>query len=469
MRFYDFFLKICGLIKIISKNKSNNSDNSDDENESNAKDIIISIDESNNITRKVISNNSLGISNKSFKLIINLCYLLFVLSILSWIIISAIVESIIQKDGRYISSNMFTVMYLLQYITGIIFYRTKFYKNTMKNMKNQYTTFYILYIGSFILSITLGLSAIIFLVNDLNINIYTKYYNVTNTVGKVFLSIVLALDKFYAYNIYFINMIIFVLILTNLKCKINLYKKKLEDVIGNNEINITISDMIKEYVELQACHKKSVNSLNKIFTSITIFGLIGCYFTIINFNTDFVGIFSYIDLAFYLILDCVYFYSINNIRSVIDDIKSVIGSPKFVIKFLSKSEMTGFSGDVYNDYVGDIDEYDEIELDIIEPQDKKKTKRVNRMSYSIKQPNNTRELNKKLDVVKNMLYRNIILNTENSADLDWIILYNKLLEPWECFKVFGFDISDDELVQKFISIVLGMFGILQLNGKIGFY
>lgn len=478
MRFYTYFLKIYGLEVLISdhKNCNRNISNHDIE-QPQEREIILEIDPSNNIRKTVIEEKKSLIKNNIIKYPINVSYIILIVCILSWLIIASIVESIIMGDGRYFTSNMFTIMYLFQYIAGLLFYRETFFKDAIKGMSDHHIKLLLLYIGSLVLSLIMSSLGVVILLNNLNVTIYDKFYRESNNVGQVFISILLFINRFYAYNIFFVNVITFSSILINQRSKINNYKSKLNEIITNNNNDITISDMIIEYTELQAYHKRAVESLNKIFSSITVVGLIGCYFTILNYSTPFVGIFSYIDISFYIIIEIVYIYSISGIKRTIDDIKKIIGSPKFVIKFLNKSELNNINGDVYKNYIdviGNVDNNPDIELFDINrnitnrTSEYKRSEIVQIIQNDLRSNDSMRDMNKKVDVIKNMLYRNIILSNENSIDLDWIILYDKLLEPWECFNIFGFDIDDNQLVQKFIFVAFGLLGILRLNAKIGF-
>jgi hypothetical protein len=73
--------------------------------------------------------------------------------------------------------------------------------------------------------------------------------------------------------------------------------------------------------------------------------------------------------------------------------------------------------------------------------------------------------NRKIDLIKNIMFRNLIVTHENGIDIQWVLLYNKLSEPWDQFSIFGFDMDDDQLIQKFIFVGLSFFGILRLNDK----
>ena len=337
--------------------------------------------------------------------------------------------------------------------------------------------------------------------------------------------------------------------------QIDMYKTKLELIINGNNNDITISDMIIEYTELQSYHELAVSSLNRIFSSITVIGLLGCYFTFMNFYDNYVGIYTYVDIVLYIIIEGIYIYAINKIKNTINDIKTIIGSPRFVMKFLKKSKLVGIKGDIYDDYENPLtnksfdsqnksrnpfemkdsiyNKDTEIELPKNEKEKEKEKEKKNAgnitsriFNKSVKEsestdlftsrffnsPPNDNEIEltrtksknqldrkesrkggnllsrqidlklihetiqemqndpnnkKKIDIIKNILYRIVILSHENGSDLDWIKLYNKLLEPWKCFNILGFDIDDDQLIQKFIFVVFTFFGLLRINDKIG--
>ena len=87
---------------------------------------------------------------------------------------------------------------------------------------------------------------------------------------------------------------------------------------------------------------------------------------------------------------------------------------------------------------------------------------------TINELDNNPEKDKKIDLIKNMTFRNIILSNQNGISLDWIVLYNKLTENWQPFRLFSYEIDDAQIVQKLIVIVLGFSAIIRLNFKIGF-
>ena len=519
MKLHNIILKLYGLLGFL---KTANAIEDDIEQGN----ITLSVTNEGTINRKITKDQTSCIKNNYVRIVLNSVYMLLIFGILSWIILASIIEAGIHQDGRFFTSNFFAIMYLVQYITGILFYKDKF------NKIDKHKIVSLSYVISILVSLILAGSAIVFMINNLSINIYSYYYENSNGVGRIFLYIILGLNKFYSYGIYLINVITFVSTLFNQKSKIMNYKTKLERGI-NDSVDDTISIMIQEYSELQQNYKKTVNDLNNIFASITVFGLLGTYFTILNINTPFTDVFSYIDLALFVIIEGIYIYSINRIKNILADIKSLVGSPRFVIKYLGKSELVGINGDIYDDYLEndtnipltpikkDTDDIIPISPSVIKLSPKKRvgttpppilitslgankepvnpilpntlrstmvsrtfitpisdsprtpiTSRQNKDLLNIiykssKDDKNSQDPNKKMDMIKSIIFRNLIMTNENCINLDWMILYDKLSEPWECFHIFGFDIDDSQLIQQFISIVLGMLGLLRLNVKIG--
>ena len=67
-----------------------------------------------------------------------------------------------------------------------------------------------------------------------------------------------------------------------------------------------------------------------------------------------------------------------------------------------------------------------------------------------------------------IIVKSMIKINENAEGTDWIILNKKLVEEWEKFKLFGFDIDDDTLMKKIIAIIIGLGMLLDLHKIFGF-
>ena len=142
-------------------------------------------------------------------------------------------------------------------------------------------------------------------------------------------------------------------------------------------------------------------------------------------------------------------FTINKINDTKGDIRTLIGSSTFITKFLNKNELGPVYGDIY--------------------ESGNTRHENNRMIVeTFNEMDNSLEKEKKIDLIKNMTFRNIILSNQNGISLDWIVLYNKLTENWQPFKLFSYEIDDAQIVQKLVVIVLGFSAIIRLNFKIGF-
>ncbi|QKF93979.1 hypothetical protein QKU48_gp0521 [Fadolivirus algeromassiliense] len=512
MKFHNIFLKSYGLKGFIGDKLINKQNDI----ESGSIEITIQNDR---VIKKVSEPHIVWYRNRIVKNIINWIYMVFVLCAVSWPCIFSIGKSIKESDAKYFFSNMFAFMYLSQYIIGIILYRNKFFSDSMKDTDEKNKVLLLLiYIVSCILVIILTVTSIMLLLFSVNINIFSDIYRNANAAEKVFLVIGIAIEKFYSYNIFFVNVIAFSYILIEHSKSIKSYKKKLNQIVKENINDISITDIIKEYTELKEYYSNSVRRLNNLFTSITIFGLFGCYFTIMNYDNKFIGVFTYIDVVCFIGVEAIYIYSINRIKKAANDIKDIISSTRFVIRFLDRSELSNIYGDIYENYnknnSKDNEEEkiyikDEIDKDPVLDKNKPKTGKKEKQKLSVTNTDdtdnklhqlpNTKEnikvtprfisprsinrqiimetldevsrnqpdINKKINIIKTILLRTSITTNENAIELDWIILYNKLLEDWENFKVFGFEFDDASIIQKLTIIVLGLIGILQLNDKIG--
>lgn len=426
MLFYDFFLKLYALKFPFSVIDS-------DEIELN--ELVITV------ANNEIQENAIVKSNRNKPwLVFGILYFIFVSFLLGWQCVYSIVRSIIKLDGRYFTVSIFCFMYLGQFIAGAIFYNGKYFDKTIKKLVPYHTVILIMLIVSNVISVILAIISVILLIDGFTIVNYTHLYNESEYLGKVILAIMVFTESIYTYNIFFINIAIFAIILHFQRINISKYLTKMNDIIDGNTQHIKITNIIEEFSKMQSYYGKSVANLNMIFTTITVIGLIGSYFTIINIGTSFSGIFSYINMSLFFCIEAVYIYSIRKINDTKRDIRVLIGSGTFIRKFLNKNTMNPIYADVYNDYK----DIDNIYKDI-----------------------GNENANDSIDLLKTITVRSIIISTENGIELDWIVLYNKLSENWAPFQLFGYDFNDTDIIQKLTFLALGISAVIRLNFKIG--
>jgi len=445
---YTRFLEIYGLKCLFCRKNIFDQNN---EKEIELKNVVINVDKDFNIEKKVTEEKSSIIKRSFVKIPSNILYFVFVLIAISWHFIYSIYKAIEEKEMRYITSNIFTFLFIMQFFLGIIYYQKSHFTKTIKRYKSYTIYIIIAFITMLMITIIICIASLVLLISGININIYSEIYQDLNITGKIFLGIALLIDNFYSYNIFFSNLIIFSVIFVSHSIEIKKYTERLEEYVNNNEEELTIESIIKDYSELKTQHTFSVSNLNNIFSSITILGILSGYFIMINFGTKFVGILHFIEFICFVITESVYILSISRVKMYVSDITTLINSPAFVSRFLSRIEL--------EEYISGAN------IDL-------KSSKSNAIVGTLKEVNvdNNDDDDKKIkiDIVKDLSIKNMIINHENADNLDWLILNDKLKGSWENFNLFGFEIDDSTLLKKTIAISAGIIMLLHLNNSVTF-
>jgi len=534
MEIYPYLSKLYGLTDIISKNNDNVDSNGNE-----IKEVIISIDDvTQEVNENYVKTPKKVYERKTPRFIINNMYRLFILIILWCECLHPIISSAITNNVRFFVGSFFSYMFFSQYIFGVLLHKNEYYNIILQKIHyNKYNLYMsIAYVCCFVISLILAVVPVFS--SGYIINIYNLTDN--NIYARVFLTTYFVTNRLYSYNIFFVNGIIFALLMYLHCCDIRNYKKSLELMIDENIMDININNTIKEYTDIKGTYADSVKNMNNLCASIIIFGLIGCYFTVINIKTGNNNVYSYIDAGCCLVVLSIYIISISIITNTVNDIKSLIDSPKFVAIFLNRSNFAIINGDTYNDYIKDnLSEMTPLMKEkLSEPHSPNQSSsanpppspnsfsmsnmnfppspisnrssspmsninsksvssssktnnnsilrqnsipKINSISSSpngkyinnrmivdtVEQLNNSDDMNKKIDFIKTIVFREMIITTENGINLDWIILYNKLADPWERFVVCGFEINDSQIFQQILALGSGALGVLEISKMIG--
>jgi hypothetical protein len=410
------------------------------------------------------------------------------------------------KNVSYFLASFFSYMFLSQYILGIFFHNSEYYDTTMEKMSNEKYGIYI----NIVYAVALVISLVLAVVPLFTTNYIIKFYSLvsnstisngtistgtisTGTAGYVILTIYTIVNRIFSYNIFFSNAIVFALLMYTHCMEIKSYEKSLESMIEDNLMDINISTTIKEYTEIKDNYRDTVQSTNYLFATIIVFGVVGSYFALIYIGKEYNNIYSYIDTFCAIAVQIIYIAAICIITDTVGNIKSLVGSSRFISVFLNRSDFASVKGDVYTDYEVKNSPKKSILKESICSSPKLNTsessKKINSSesshkkqkpsrSTSIRQLNNSiiidtiekmnacDDTNKKIDFIKNIGFRCMVTGTENGINLDWIILYTQLSDPWEMFTVCGFEINNTQLFQQLISMAFGLLGILEISNLI---
>ncbi len=471
MELYGYLLKFYGLRKILVR-KSKSVD--DDGNE--LEKVVVKIDETGDIKENAIKKEKRFYEKKQVRFIINYFYRLIILCALLFECIHPIISSAILKDIHYFADSAFSYMYVFQYIFGIMFHDDDEYNDVLEKFKK-----YNLYLN---IAYGLGLlcSIILAIIPIFTALYLPKIYDLVgnNLASQILFTIYIIINRFYSYNILFSNGIVFALLMFHHTMEIKAYNKSLKMMVDDNLMDINISNTITEYTDIKGNYGDSIKLTNNMFASIVVFGIVGCYFTLIFIKNGYNNVYTYIDAVCAILMIVLYVLNISIITKIVNKIKNLIDSPKFISIFLNKSNFAILRGDVYDDYnknnlgmqsLSSPMRNKEILKDISEIPKLNKSERKFNLDLNskfvtmnnVEQSGSNDDQNKKIDYIKNMLVRTMVLSTENGISLDWIILYSKLSDPWERFIVCGFEIDDSQLFQQLLSMAVSFLGLMEIS------
>lgn len=442
---YTNLSKLYGLLDIIS-----NDDNLTESSDNTMITVIYNEKGEEEVQETTIEKEKSCYQKNCCRFTINGTYKMFILLILLGGCIIPIVQSIITKNIKPLFNSIFTYMFFIQYVSGVILHGSDYYKMIQKKIHSHG---YDKIIGMTYFCFFGVASLLSFIpIFDSNINLSN------NTM--VFYNVFIIVNRFVSYNIFFANSTLFVLMMYLHCCQIEKYKESLTKMINDNIAEVNINSIIEEYTEIKNDYSTTVGSMNNLCASIIVFTIIGTYFTIINIvgNT----VYSYIDTACGLAILVGYIISITIITNVVNDIKSLIDSPKFLSMFLQKNTFATMRGDIYKDY--DLNET----TPLVSPLKKKNmanTKSINNQIIieNIEQVPTHEDINKKTDAIKTIVLKNMIISTETGISIDWIVLYTKLSDPWERFMVCGFEINDSQIFQQMVALAGMALGVLEIS------
>lgn len=404
-----YFLKAYGLEPLIDETVKYDEENQ-------ATEVIF--DE--NMKMSVVRQNkiSLFLSKWLFRYPINWIYRSFIFIVLLWPIIYGIVNFFITFDISYITTILFHLLFLLQYVYGIIYFRKTHFKEALSRYKlNNKITF--VFIITLIVPIFVYISTMMLIVFEQDTNIYSEIWNKIPWYTQIVYGFVLFINVIYSYGLLMTNMIAFFTVFWFHSKEVDKFTKNLDGILDNDSKEFSLSQTMQEFSELKNYHRNSVLILNNIFSSLVVVGIVSFSFVSIQFESNLIGYINLFDLLFFVIVVGIYVYSINKVRSSILDIKNLINNPKYVTKFLPRTELADF---------------------VVDDKEKSKDDTI-------------------LTIIKNInrnVYRSLIKDNENSTNIDWLIMMEKLECEWEPFQVFGFDVNDSTLFKKMIAVLFGI-------------
>lgn len=361
----------------------------------------------NNIFLALIGINS-NYKNKYSIIAINISFLIFIFSCLPFFYgiynifkiktIEQILQCILMLNDILLYGN-------LKFSKDKIIYINKFYDEEINpKVKNIYL--YYCFISSFILSIGLCIFYSIMSLYNYNFILIEQLYS--NNILKFIATFSYV---FYSSQIRLYSIIIFFVIFYTL----SIYVRDCQTII--NRENFSIPTICQQFIEIRHKYGASVKNLNIILSSNISCNFISVYLMIINLaNSNSIDMLTIRSSIYFFLSIIAFHFIITNIYDNIDEIKSIIDNNRYIRLFLERKKET------YN-----------LNIELSE---------LN--NYNIN------ELN----------FKNYLLEIENGDSIDWMILNNVTNQKWKSFEVFGFELNNNDIIIKLLSLL-----ILLLIGK----
>jgi hypothetical protein len=333
-------------------------------------------------------------------------YFILMMILISWELIYAIIYIPVNQDPRYITSRLHVILVMCQLILGRIYFQKNHFFELMRQNNDLVVIKWNLFIFFGLISIGVAIIHVILM----DIYQYELYENIFSKKDYAILFLILTfVAKFFNNIIFILTCGAFLMVFEIHQKKITLFKNQFINNVSDPE-KTDKQQIILDYTTIKEEHGESVEKFNNMFSSINIIGALNILFVIINRNTMYVMPIDYIDLGFLIVVIAVYFYSIINLYSAIDDIKKI-----------------GISRDVLNHLM---QRYDTV----VENNDISKIENIN-ISTGIRV-------------------------AELGRIADWLVMDRLFTNNWQKFNILGLEIEDTAFIKKGaslgISIVLGL-------------
>lgn len=367
--------------------------------------------------------------------LLNILYMMFILVTIFWKPIYKIIHI---RTYKHFMSNAFVFVIPIQYFIELIYFRTSHFCRMLSidqkyaRLVNDYSKFVL--ITSLIASIV---SVLLYWTTDA-LDIYDVIKETTPN-KKLMICVICAFDHFYSCCIFICSVFTFATVFIIHSMSMTTFSSFVNRMKYTSE---SVNKIYVEYINLKKQYEESVEHLNIMFSTTTIFGLLASYGVVIHIKTgNFVfDIFDICCIILYVVAEFVYFYSIYKVTKSIDLIQMTIISGEFTQKFLKRQPFQSTSMSVFPPFNNNSEKLD----------DSQQSEMLHQLQNSIER--------------LNMHVSCISLNLRDSLTTDdWVVVEQLISRPWKNFTLFGFTVENAEFVKR-ISAVIFMY-VLSSSAK----
>lgn len=342
-------------------------------------------------------------------------YNAIIIIFIGWSNIYTIIDAIQTNNINLIFNEIFQFAFLIQYMIGLWYFNTSEYPNIISKSNEISKTFEIVSVIFLILSISITALTIGLILSNNGIVVDSLFFNVYSSSPEMI--VLLCLNRFYSYASFFANMTIFFLQMYYSKKSLDTYTSQTTIYISSSfSLLDKIINITNGFQQLKNNYDTMINNLNLFFSSLTIIGTFGLYFTIINIFLNNINSIEIINSILFLITEIMYINTAQSSRSSIDLIKMAIKDPILYQEFNKKKKQT---------------------------------------DMGINNDPDERELTDNIKSVKEICTVTYMCCKELEENLLWKKLDTIINSEWETFRFFGIKIQDTDLLQKVFGLIIG--------------
>lgn len=369
------------------------------------------------------------------KFLLGFIYNAIIISILSWSIPYLIINAFQMRTKEELHSGLFQLMFVTQYIIGLWYFNSESYKKSINRTNDIKKNFRIM--SGISLIMVVCMTILTFLLNFYDVSIHQVSVNITqytienNTslIGQEGASKIYQRDattqvfhfinKFYSYASYFANMTLFFVQMHYNKKILTNYTKEIKEYIQSSYSLIDkVTSITVKFQEIKNEYDSTIDDLNLFFSSLSIIGVLGLYFTMISIFTGNVDSIEIINSILFLLTEIMYINTAQGLRSSIEDItNSIIKNPVLIQRYNQK-------GRQYDMLINNDPNYDK------------------------------REIDTNLNSLQEICTVTYMCCKEMEEQMLWTKLDDILKAEWNTFQFFGIKIKDTTLLQKVLGLII---------------
>jgi hypothetical protein len=425
-------------------------------------------------------------------------YNVFIIIIMCWRVVYTIYMSIRDNDITPFGRSIFQMLFVLQYILGIMYFREKHFYQNISAKSDMTVLLRATAPFTILLSVVMAIVFTTLMINGINIHGYSDLYNNISGTGKIFLAILLFVDEIYSYQTFMINTSVFVINMIFHKRQVSSYAKSLNEefIKSDQDVSSKVNEITIEYSLMKDSFDETVSVLNRFFSSLNFVGFLSIYFYVGSIKAKTITFDEIINFMMFIIVELVYIISIQRVNKSITKISDATGSTAMVaVYFTGNTEDDYHTLDMFRSKKGDFDmnglktymhtnkspkmyrkrspkintnKSPITEQDIItqsvDNSNMTDDVRINiKQSYKFDDINNNIRHDNSSDInalamdqsYTNESLRNVMTTVSGiQGMINWIALQNITSAKWKTFSIFGVQLNDTTLISRLFGIAM---------------